>query len=304
MMFYECSPTEQEIESLPIFRSLGLNIIERRVTRRGGVYKLSNGMSSYALKSIIDRHYVPDSDLYKFSLSRAKSLMREANILERLQQHTSHAYIGHGVDMGITWLLTSWLEGRNLYEVANSVRASHISDIDKQERLLNVCYLCLQQYARLHKVGYLHGDIQGKHVIFLDEINLALLDFEFARAIGDNGIYYPGGFAHYVPPEVARQMLEKNLRVPYQITSEIYSLAALCYLVYTGYSYIDINELSSKREKLSMIANKNAPRFTLGALENTTDPFLLILKECLYFSQERRPKDLSEVCYRVSELIR
>ena len=52
----------------------------------------------------------------------------------------------------------------------------------------DVCLKLITQVEKLHKLGYLHGDLNPSNVVISDNKEVYLIDFEFPSEIGANAI--------------------------------------------------------------------------------------------------------------------
>ena len=94
--------------------------------------------------------------------------------------------------------------------------------------------------------------ISGKPVI---------IDWGLGVRVDDKSFNYRGGLVHFVAPEIAEQMTKKATSIPYDQTSEVYAIAAVFFLLFTGktpISYGNDNFMSVPfNQKLKFIVSGN-----------------------------------------------
>lgn len=266
-------------------RSIGCEFIEELTNRRGvAVLKVARGESLYAIKLSIE------DALDKGVYDPRVLIEREGNILKKLGPLADNLYIDHGVSEPTRWLLLHWLEkGEPVARISNFYRVMKDEEQKKKE-FLNLFIHILEKYVAFHKAGYTHGDVQPQHIFMVDNMPV-IIDWGLGKHKDDKDFVYRGGLAHYVSPEVAEGMLKKSDSIPYDQCSEVYSLAATLFILFTGktpifYGTEDYTSVSLEQKLQLILKNKIASFEQTGA---TPFPELEgVLKECLSAERARR----------------
>lgn len=213
-----------------IFTRLGLTVIERVKSYRGGVYKVSNNKDELFALKFVDKS--SELDLYE-SGDRETSLLSEARSLQLLDKFTNYIYVDHGSEADVTWLITRWIQGRSIRSITEDLNC--IEDkVTRKIKLLQLFRKVFQKVGDLHDFGFVHGDLQPQHFLVDDENEIHLLDTEFVTKRKDVNKNYRGGLVHFNAPEVAEAILEEASQVPLDTLTDIYALAAVVFTTYTG----------------------------------------------------------------------
>jgi len=219
--------------SLPFVRERGLTLVDEIKGRRGGVLRLRRERQEYALKaaaadapSTFDAHVQPRWE----AIRREASILREISVMCPL-------YVDSGVHENVEWLLTRWLPGESSIQVRDRIWNTP----DLLEKAVGVAELTCsvaEAVARLHESGYLHADLQPAHFLVDSRGKAQLIDFELARRVGES-TGYTGGMVHFNSPEVATGMLARQSSIDYDEISEVYSLGAVLYVIFTKQPPVD-----------------------------------------------------------------
>ena len=159
----------------------------------------------------------------------AAILDREAGILAALAGRDSPIFYETGSERGRPYLAMEWIDGSNVSVAAQRVRAAR--DRPALHRLIG---RVLDAYARLHRRGFLHGDIHTGNLLVADDGRIVIVDFGAATPIAGPDLAGRGGIPHFHDPEMARAMLARAMPPRASPASEQYALCVLVYLLLTG----------------------------------------------------------------------
>ncbi len=260
-----------------LIESLGLELIEIIEDRRGSlVLKVSRDGENFVLKCC-DLSIKDDYD-------RGKLIRYEAVVLQEINDLIGNQYVSHGEDnLCGPWILLRWITGEKVSSLGLKFRASNQKDLCSKFTQLFISII--STYKDIHHRGFLHGDIQPQHILLVKNLNeIVLLDWGLAQRINGNNPPYKGGLIHYVAPEIARGMLEEISSIEYNFSSEIYSMGALLYFLYTGETAVNygpgtVNEIPFK-QKLEAVAKNNLRGFSNPNSE-CESRLQSIIKKCL-----------------------
>jgi serine/threonine protein kinase len=215
-----------------LLNEIGLAYIETIADRRDTlVLRVSRG----GKKMILKLHSEGGS---KESESKAKLLMREANILEAIPQLTNNLFVDRGTSNGRQWLLIREIDGREIYQAAKHARESIVGQKDQIAFLMGLVKKVSGFYDTLYAGGYLHGDVQPAHT-YLERDWITVIDWGLARKINEPNPLYKGGLVYYVAPEIARQMAAGDAGIDYGSRSEVYAIGSTLFMIYTGSLAVD-----------------------------------------------------------------
>lgn len=243
----------EDIISIPFVKKDNLDLVDHYPSRRGGVFKLANDKHAYALKICRNSGTLTDLDS-----ERVLGLEREIEFHSIFNSNHIDGVmiprlIEEGDFNGLRWSITEWIDGHNLYEYSNLLRKEPTSIVGLVSSIFEV-------YKLFHNNKFLHGDIQGKHILMSDG-QIFLLDFEFYSYEEHQCENYPGGFIHYLSPNIARNILNRKnqefKKFQYNRKEEMYSLSSLLFYVISGKN-LHVSNISpevSRSEKLSEIAS-------------------------------------------------
>lgn len=206
--------------------------VSREVTDRRGsrLLELTGGAGRYALK---------------LSTSADSSVAHEAKVLKDLADFTNQLRVASGRFGETDWLLLRWLEGRSAYRYASELR-----EVNVKEGMLELFVAMFRKLADLHALGYLHGDLQPDHFRSSNRGDLWLLDYGLTHKPG-SGFPYQGALVHFSAPEVCRAQLDGLKKVPYDASTELYSLASVAFFLYTNQLSADYGSADIRRVPLA-----------------------------------------------------
>lgn len=163
---------------------------------------------------------------------------QEIRVLQELGADAGDLYVDSGDGESSLWLVTRWIEGRPASSLAAEIRA--VEDVFERGRLMARLLIALARpLVRLHRRGYVHGDLQGAHWL-LDAAHVAhLIDFGLCKKARDPEYLYEGGLVHFDSPEVASRMIAGTREPVQDEVSEIYSFGAVAYVLWTAASPLE-----------------------------------------------------------------
>jgi len=262
---------------------LGLTFIDAIEQRRGSVlFKARLESEVYAVKG----YDLEESDTY----DRKQLLEREAAITREVSPHLQQALFVNYVrdETANNWLITHWIDGTPL--AAHTLKSADGST----GRTLKAFIETAEAFDRVHKAGFLHGDVQPSHVIIPNNANSpVILDWGLARRI-DEIAPYSGGFVHFTAPEIATGMLDKSDKITYTLSAEIYSFGALMAFCYTGQTATDYALSAPLEDKLKLVASGTLRPLPAPA-GKLDEAITSVIAKCLAFNPENRPSSLGEV---------
>ncbi|HKX33393.1 MAG TPA: protein kinase [Blastocatellia bacterium] len=279
-----------------------LQYVQHIGSNRGvDVAKVAENAAIYSLK-VIDHEEVKNHPEFDPDF-RVESIRREGRILERLSFHDIGGYLNHGSDARLSWVVTRWIDGQSASELARAMRG----DKNNDQNFLRLFSSLIRPVAALHQLGFLHADLQPNHFIRSTDGAVHLIDFGLTHEIGDPDAPYKGGLVHFNAPEVARQMIRKSSRTDYGIKSEIYSLGAILFLLYTGKVPVNYGSDDPKsipfETKLRMIAEGRLRSFAdCGAAPCL--PIEAFLQKLLALDPLERFNSLNEALTRLEDMAR
>lgn len=243
--------------------------VEKVVTNRRGaiVAKVSDGKTLRAIK--VSR---PDAEnLYE----EEEVIIREARILWDLGHIADDLYITHS-ESSPSWLLSRWLTGETASDKAKQLREA--GDFRK---IIKLMIMVTSKVNVIHQAGYVHGDLQPAHFI-LEDKNCVLIDWALARRNDDASFKFKGAFVHYASPEVAKGMLSENDNIEHDRLSEVYSLTAVLFFMFTGktstfYGSYDYRSIPLA-DKLKAVTEGNLHTFEQLGIEEFKNVESVLLK--------------------------
>lgn len=171
-------------------------------------------------------------------------LRREALVLEKLQGRIAPRLIETGEHDGRFFLVTEWCSGIDAETYARELRS-------KSDRIgiLALCRRVVAAYARLHALGFAHGDVHQCNVLVGVTGEVRIVDFGVAVSItaaneGDDckeSTSERTGVAFFYEPEFAAAVLEERPAPASSAAGEQYAVAVLLYLLATGAQYLNFS---------------------------------------------------------------
>jgi serine/threonine-protein kinase len=156
---------------------------------------------------------------------RAIELLRREALVGR---NISHPHVVSVLEAGVAqapyYLVMPWLEGATLQE-----RLDRGWKPDLPEALW-IARQAAEGLQALDRGGWMHGDVKPSNLMISPEGHLTLLDLGFARRQEESGsaVERLAGTFHYMAPEWITSAFRADIR------SDIYSLGAVLYQVFTG----------------------------------------------------------------------
>ncbi|MED2985432.1 lanthionine synthetase LanC family protein [Bacillus thuringiensis] len=195
-----------------------------------------------------------------------KALIREADIIERLDGIYNPKFRHKGLYQGKRYLVMEWCTGKIATIVAEELRKSSTSK--KNVKLHDICCRILEAYASLHAQGIIHADVHPRNLL-IDEVGrVKIIDFGLSWMDKQPQHFdHPqrAGIGFYFEPEYAKAYLIGKDPEPVTIMSEQYALGALLYLLLTGRYYLDFS--FEKMEMFRQISEENPLPFTYRGME-------------------------------------
>lgn len=184
-------------------------------------------------------------------LSSSSLISHEIGVLKRLNDECPDAcvkIVDSGTDDNSHWLVTKWVDGSAISQVAGDYRDG--GDFDCLHTLV---VGVAQRYAEIHAAGIGHGDVHPRNILVTANGQIKLIDFGYAQLLRDSSGSLRAGVAFYADPEFAKSVLAKAEPPPVSEQSEQFSVAALIFELLTGNHYDDFD--LEERAMYSAIAN-------------------------------------------------
>ncbi|WP_044640904.1 serine/threonine-protein kinase [Risungbinella massiliensis] len=278
------------VEQICQEQNISTNRIEVFPSREGASFKLYTNQSTFLLKMANQQ-------------SRANTIQNESTVLQEIKDPS---FVTSGTHSNYVWLLRTWLSGVTSSDYTAYVRQN--PSTENQTRFVIDLTKMLDKVITLDKTGYLHGDLQPAHFLFLPNQEVHLLDLETSYkkgAIHD----YKGALVHFVSPEVADAMLQKT-NAPLNELTEVYAFGATAFFLYSDVVPIAYSEDHTNtnyksipfEEKLKQIVR--GKRRSFQSVGVTPFPQLeQILNRCLILSKNERFANVSELMLELKRLV-
>lgn len=278
------------IEQICREQNITTNRIEKLHSREGASFKLHTNQDTLLLKM---------ADLQ----SRANTIQNEGTVLQEIKDPS---FVTSGTHSDYVWLLRIWLSGVTSSDYTAYVRQN--PSAENQTRFVQDLIKMLDKVVDLDKMGYLHGDLQPAHFLFLPNQEVQLLDLETAYKKGENHDY-KGALVHFVSPEVANAMLQKT-NAPLDEKTEVYAFGATAFFLYSDVVPIAYSEDHTNTDYKSFPFEKKLKQIVQGRRRSfqsvgvTPFPQLeQILSRCLALSRDKRYANFSEVLLELKRLV-
>jgi serine/threonine protein kinase len=151
-----------------------------------------------------------------------------------------HPGARHGDSEGGRWLAVPWIDGRSVWEVFAPARDGQATD-DQQTAIRQTARAALAALQRLHKAGWIHGDMQTENALLAGDA-IEFIDYDNAHH-PDLPLPHPyrGGLIHVIAPELAQQLAAtgEEQHVPLTAAAELFALGASLYWAWTGLRITD-----------------------------------------------------------------
>jgi serine/threonine-protein kinase len=220
----------------------------------------------------------------------AEAFDREALALRELKGRIAPRLFDTGTTGDSRWLALEWCDGTRVTEFAAALTATS----DGDARLLDLSIRVLNAYSDLHAQGLIHGDVHPGNILVAEDGKIRLVDFGLARRPDGSVLDHAarGGAPGYIAPDHAAAMLEGRAPGPATQLTEIFSLGALLYELFTGAPYLDFS-MENGRVLLQVIADPPLPFIRRGrtpwpAVEH-------VLKAALAKSDTGRPTSVADL---------
>lgn len=282
------------LERVEPIRALGLEPERELPARVGFAARVRGKGVPYMLKAVASGPEADDDHEDGKDQLRAHSLAHEAQVLRALVPHGVDLYVAHGAGPSLTWVLSRWIEGEHARARSRRVLGQGCSQ-QARRRFLDLCVAVCGRVETLGEHGFLHGDLQPNHFLVDGHDRVHLVDYELAVRIGDPEPAYAGALVHYVSPETARGMLQGSRTIPLDIASEVYSLGAVLFFLYTGQPPTDYGSARTLDERLEAIAAGNLCTFAEAGVP-PFDELEAIVRRCLQPRPDDRWASFAEVC--------
>jgi len=178
----------------------------------------------------------PDGSFVALKIARQNGVMgeplsREAAVLSRLDGRVNPLALELGNADGRTFLALSWCPGVDLQRAADDARA--LGETDGRRALLALAERVIAAYAHVHAQRVLHGDVHPRNVLVDADERVRIIDYDLAAA-QEVPSTRRGGIDLYIEPEFAAARLARRPPPALSAAGELYSVAALVYLLLTG----------------------------------------------------------------------
>lgn len=228
-----------------VLDDIGLTYVETLADRRGSLaLAVTRGDEPLVLK-------LHNSEETEEARGKARLLERESEILAGIPQLTRNLYVDHGVTGQQVWLLIRDVGREEAHQVAKAIRQENVDPAARRALLQELLVQVSEFYRDLFDGGYLHGDIQPAHT-YLEDGQIAVIDWGLARTIEEPNPLYKGGFVYFVAPEIAEQMPYAGNKVEYSTAAEVYALGATLFLLYTGSMTLDFGAPKAELKSVPM----------------------------------------------------
>jgi serine/threonine protein kinase len=189
-----------------------------------------------------------------------RTIAREALILSELDSTVTPKLFGSGVWQSRAYLITEWFAGTDAQQLCGELVRGNT--VESRRELLEVTGKILEAYARLHAQGVIHGDVHARNILVGRRQQTKIVDFGLAHRIDGptpTDSAQRGGIGFFYEPEFARATRSNAFPPQPTALGEQYSLAALLYLLITGFHYLDFS--LEKDEMLRQIAEARVMPF-------------------------------------------
>jgi serine/threonine protein kinase len=171
-----------------------------------------------------------------------RALEREARILSGLDSTVTPQLFESGKWQSRPYVIVEWFAGTDVQRVCEELRRRN--DAESRRALLHVTGAVLGAYTYLHEQDIFHGDIHPRNVLVDRNQRVKIVDFGLAHRLLEtrsSDWAQRGGIGFFYEPEFARATRSNAFPPPPTAVGEQYSLAALLYLLTTGFHYLDFS---------------------------------------------------------------
>jgi serine/threonine protein kinase len=187
----------------------------------------------------------------------AEVTAREASVLDQMPGYT----VTVGRFAGGVWYVTPWLTGPSTWKVFRPLRKGN----GGQDAALAAAVGLCRAVGALHAEGWVHGDLQPEHGIHGEDGTARLLDFAWARKVGETPwTTFDGTLIHLTAPELAARIITGPQPVNTTQPADVYALAGTLWMCATGnwpldYEAAGLGHRASVEEKRKAIASRVVP---------------------------------------------
>jgi serine/threonine protein kinase len=232
-----------------IFTNFGFCIAREISNRRGAaLYELADQYGGRAAGKVVSSI---DS-----GGSSSSAVLNEIKILEILAGRVGPRLLQYSSSAPFPAIVSEWISGQSSRSYLES--SSHTRNgAPRKEALLNLFRGMCVEVAKLHDIGLVHGDLQPAHFMVSDSGDITLIDFGMTKAPLTVDLPAEGGMVHFNSPEVClRQQAGTSVPV-LDFVSEIYSLCAVFWFLYSGNVPIRYPANAAYADCLTSIINGN-----------------------------------------------
>jgi hypothetical protein len=164
-------------------------------------------------------------------------LANEAGVLRVLAGRGAPRLVAQALHQGRPCIVTTWGSGTSPLMAAAEMReAGHRDD------LLALCCAIVDAYARLHALGVVHADVDGRNLLIAADGTVTILDFGLSQVAERARNRRPiprAGIGLFTEPEYAREELAFRAPPRASMASDQYSVGVLLYALLTGDLHLD-----------------------------------------------------------------
>lgn len=222
-------------------------------------------------------------------------LKQEIKVLQAL---ANPLYVSSGHYNGAPWLTTHWVEGRSAKDHLLELLAVTSGPKERKAIALELFISLTEVVEELHSQGFTHGDLQSNHFRCSFGKKPVLIDFGLARHSSDHSFNYEGALVFFNAPEVSKRKLEGRRDRVLDLISEIYSLGAVLFFVYTGkplVKYIEGEDINGAIARGDKVTFDDAGATAFPELEE-------ILSRMTKLDRRERYSSLREVLFDLKKL--
>ncbi len=159
----------------------------------------------------------------------------EAHAAGRLQHPNIVALYDAHKEKELSYIVMEYIQGQTLSHYCGN-RKAKLSD----EKILEIIIKCCQALHFTHSMGVIHRDIKPANIMLTDEGETKIMDFGVAEISNKSPVSSDNiiGTPSYMSPE---QILRKNIGAQ----SDLYSVAAVAYNLFTGEKIFYAEDISS-----------------------------------------------------------
>jgi serine/threonine-protein kinase len=169
-------------------------------------------------------------------------LAHEYAVLRSIDTPAAPAALQSGVRDGCPYIAMRWCDGQDVLAAANALRAQAGADqAAALAALRELAVRVLRAYEQLHAHEVVHGDIHPKNILVSDDGTVHIVDFGLATCPAKPRLpaaVERSGVPYFYEPAYAASVVAGSRAPAASQASDVYGLAALCYLILTGQHYL------------------------------------------------------------------